>query len=81
MSQRDIILAKLQEAAARPNEADRWVSLAVLAQAAQCYAVSERISELRRKQGYNIENKIEVQPGGQKWSWYRLVGETEKESG
>lgn len=51
----------------------QWVSLPDLAEAANCYAVSERVSELRRKHGHAIENRIEVAKDGAKLSFYRIT--------
>ena len=52
MTQCDKILAVLKAANGG------WVELTTLAVEAGCHAVSERVSELRRKRGYQIENKV-----------------------
>jgi biotin operon repressor len=66
MSQSSIILKALQDAQGK------WVSLVELSQCSGSYAVSERVSELRRKQGFDIENRVDVEPDGRKFSFYRL---------
>ena len=67
MSQGETILRLLTEARGE------WVELTTLARVAGCYAVSERVSELRRKRGYEIENETVTLADGQKRSRYRLA--------
>ena len=67
MSQCATILRLLTEARGE------WVELTTLAREAGCYAVSERVSELRRKHGHDIINETITQPDGQKHSRYRLL--------
>ena len=74
MSQGDTILRLLTEANGE------WVELTTLARMAGCYAVSERVSELRRKRGYAIENETVTLGDGQKRSRYRLGKGTHTET-
>ena len=67
MSQSATILRLLTEARGE------WVELTTLAREAGCYAISERVSELRRKHGHDIINETITQPDGQKHSRYRLL--------
>ena len=73
MSQCAKILAMLE------SRHGHWVRLIDLAVGARCYAVSERISELRRGEWDGnervIENKVERQPDGTNESFYRLCGD------
>ena len=67
MSQAATILRLLQAANGE------WVELTTLAREAGCYAISERVSELRRKHGYPIENQTYQAKDNQKHSRYRLL--------
>ena len=67
MSQAATILRLLTEARGE------WVELTTLAREAGCYAISERVSELRRKHGYPIENQTYQAKDNQKHSRYRLL--------
>ena len=63
-SQCDIILTWLE------NSRGHWVSMPYLAEAAGCFAVHSRVSDLR-KRGHRIEHKNE-RDGAKIHSFYRM---------
>ena len=65
-SQNSLVLAELQR---RPGQ---WVSMPQLVEVSGSYNIHSRISELKLRGGWPLENKITYREDGTRMSWYRL---------